>query len=101
MATSYLIVRAQGNILVDSPRFAGPLVRRIEAMGGIKYIFLTHRDDVADHRKFRDHFDCARILHADDVTRDTADVEIKLDGSAPIRFDDEITFIPVPGHTAG
>lgn len=100
-ATSYLVVRPQGNILVDSPRFAGPLVRRIEAMGGIKHMFLTHCDDVADHRKFHEHFGCARILHADDVTRGTADVEIKLEGDAPIRFDDEITFIPVPGHTEG
>jgi len=27
-AASYLIVRPQSNVLVDSPRFAGPLVRR-------------------------------------------------------------------------
>lgn len=100
-ATSYLIVRPEGNILVDSPRFAGPLVRRIETLGGIKTMFLTHRDDVADHRKFRDHFGCARILHSRDVTRGTADVEIKLEGEMPIRLDDEVTFIPTPGHTAG
>lgn len=100
-ATSYLIVRPGGNILVDSPRFAGPLVRRIEALGGIKTMFLTHRDDVADHRKFRDHFGCVRILHRNDVTRDTAEVEIKLEGDGPIAFDPEVTLIPTPGHTAG
>src|ERR1051326_7887439 len=48
-ASSYLILRQQGNILVDSPRFANPLVKRVEALGGIKKIFLTHRDDVADY----------------------------------------------------
>src|ERR1700692_450646 len=37
-AWSYLIVRAPeegGNILVDSPRFSAPLVKRIEEMGGV------------------------------------------------------------------
>src|SRR5215468_75466 len=55
-ATAYLIVRPAGNILVDSPRFADPLVRRIAALGGIRTMFLTHRDDVADHRRFAKHF---------------------------------------------
>jgi glyoxylase-like metal-dependent hydrolase (beta-lactamase superfamily II)/ferredoxin len=100
-AASYLIVRPQGNILVDSPRFAAPLVRRLEALGGVRHMFLTHRDDVADHRKFRDHFGCARILHAADVTRDSRDVEIRLEGEAPIVLDDEVVLIPTPGHTAG
>src|SRR5687768_5471078 len=31
-ASSYLIARPQGNVLVDSPRFARPLVKRIEEL---------------------------------------------------------------------
>ena len=31
-ASSYLIVRPEGNVLVDSPRFVRPLVERIEAL---------------------------------------------------------------------
>jgi glyoxylase-like metal-dependent hydrolase (beta-lactamase superfamily II)/ferredoxin len=100
-ARSYLIVRPHGNILVDSPRYAAPLVEAIEALGGARWMFLTHRDDVADHRKFRARFGCERILHRDDVVAATRDVEIKLDGDAPAVFDDEVTFIPVPGHTPG
>lgn len=47
-AWSYLIARpdeAGGNVLVDSPRFAAPLVRRIKELGGVRIMFLTHRDD--------------------------------------------------------
>ena len=51
-AASYLIRTGDANILVDSPRFARRLVNRIEALGGISIMFLTHRDDVADHEKF-------------------------------------------------
>ena len=100
-ARSYLIVRPGGNILVDSPRYAASLLERIEALGGVRWMFLTHRDDVADHRKFRSRFDCERILHRADVTSDTRDVEIKLDGVDPVVFDEEAMFIPVPGHTPG
>jgi glyoxylase-like metal-dependent hydrolase (beta-lactamase superfamily II) len=100
-AASYLIVREAGNILIDSPRFAGPLVRRIEALGGVATMFLTHRDDVADHARFAAHFGCRRILHKDDVGRGTRDVEMQIEGAAPVRLDDDVTLIPVPGHTPG
>jgi glyoxylase-like metal-dependent hydrolase (beta-lactamase superfamily II)/ferredoxin len=100
-AASWLIVRPQGNILIDSPRFATQLVKRIEVLGGIATMFLTHRDDVADHQKFHDHFGCARILHKDDVSAATRGVERQIEGREPIRLDDEILLIPVPGHTRG
>lgn len=70
-AASYFIQRHQGNILVDSPRFTPPLVKQIEQMGGVKYMYLTHRDDVADHGKFNAHFGCERILHEDEISLDT------------------------------
>jgi glyoxylase-like metal-dependent hydrolase (beta-lactamase superfamily II)/ferredoxin len=100
-AASYLIVRSAGNILVDSPRFSRPLVKRIEELGGIKTIFLTHRDDVADQAKFAEHFGATRILHADDVSSRTRDVEMKIEGTAPLKLDADVTLIPVPGHTEG
>ena len=100
-SASYIIQRPEGNILIDSPRYTPPLVKQIEAMGGVKYMYLTHRDDVADHRKFHDYFGCDRILHQDDVQPDTSDVEIKLSGVEAIEFDSDIQIIPVPGHSLG
>lgn len=100
-AGSYFIKREAGNILIDSPRFAPPLVKEIEKMGGVKYMYLTHRDDVADHQKFHDRFGCDRILHKDDVTTGTKDVEIQLSGYEPIELAEDITIIPVPGHSQG
>jgi glyoxylase-like metal-dependent hydrolase (beta-lactamase superfamily II)/ferredoxin len=100
-AASYLIVRPEGNILVDSPRFTPPLVKRIEALGGIKYLYLTHRDDVADHQKLHDRFGCDRILHIDEINSGTRDVEHQLTGFDSIEFAPELLIIPVPGHTKG
>jgi hypothetical protein len=45
---SYLVRHPGGNWLIDSPKFVAPLVRRLESLGGVAHIFLTHRDDVAD-----------------------------------------------------
>ncbi|MGB5593387.1 MAG: MBL fold metallo-hydrolase [Crocosphaera sp.] len=100
-AASYFIKREQGNILIDSPRFSPPLVKQLEAMGGIKYLYLTHKDDIADHEKFAQHFSCERILHVDDITEKTQGIEIKLSGEQPIEFTPDLLIIPVPGHTKG
>jgi glyoxylase-like metal-dependent hydrolase (beta-lactamase superfamily II) len=102
-AWSYLIARpkeAGGNILVDSPRFAMPLVRRIEALGGIRLMYLTHRDDIADHAKFAAHFACPRMMHrADGAAR--LGIEQVVDGEEVQRLDDDFMSIPTPGHTRG
>ena len=100
-AASYLIQRPDGNILVDSPRYTPPLVKRIEEMGGIRYMYLTHRDDIADHQKYHQHFGCDRILHTDEISASTRDVEIQLKGLEPFELDPELLIIPVPGHTKG
>lgn len=100
-AASYLIQRPEGNILVDSPRFAPPLVKRLEEMGGVRYLYLTHRDDVADHQLFQERFGCDRLLHVDDMTEETREIEHPLQGSEPIQLASDLLIIPVPGHTKG
>ena len=100
-ASSYLLVRAAGNVLVDSPRAAAPLVRRIREMGGARWLFLTHGDDVADHARFADALRCTRILHEGDLGHGTRDVEWVLRGEDPVALADGLTIVPVPGHTRG
>jgi glyoxylase-like metal-dependent hydrolase (beta-lactamase superfamily II)/ferredoxin len=100
-ASSYLIVRKEGNVLVDSPRFAARLVRRIEELGGVRWMFLSHVDDIADHAKFRQHFGCQRIIHEREVCSANAGMEWKLTGDAPQSLEPDLLAIPTPGHTRG
>ena len=100
-AAAYLIQRPEGNVLVDSPRFAAPLVKRLEELGGVKWMVLSHQDDVADHAKFAEHFKCTRVMHEDDVHGSTRDVEMQISGEAPVQIAPDLTFIPTPGHTQG
>lgn len=41
-ASSYFIRRPEGNVMVDCPRYNPTLIKRFDALGGVKYIFLTH-----------------------------------------------------------
>lgn len=100
-AASYLIVRPEGNVLVDSPRFTRPLVRRLEELGGVRTMFLTHQDDVADHARFREHFGCERILHRDDAGPDTQGIERFVEGTDAVAIGRDLIMLPVPGHTRG
>ena len=100
-ASSYLIVRPEGNVLVDSPRFAKPLANRIAELGGVKIMFLSHRDDVADHERWANYFKAQRVLHRNDVSRSTANVERVLTGNDSVRLDSDLLAIPTPGHTRG
>ncbi|KAJ7564911.1 hypothetical protein O6H91_02G039200 [Diphasiastrum complanatum] len=100
-AASYIITRSDGNILVDSPRYTEPLARRLEELGGVRYMFLSHKDDIADHARWQKRFHCDRILHKEEVQPDTADVEIKLEGGGLWNIGLDIDLIFTPGHTEG
>ena len=89
-AWSYLVERPDGNVLVDSPRAAEPLLARMGDLGGVRWMFLTHRDDVADHAAIQRRFGCKRILHERDVTSGTRAVERKLTGDEPIALADDL-----------
>jgi len=100
---SYLITRPEsegGNLLIDSPRFATQLVKRLETMGGVGQMLLTHRDDIADHELFRKKFGCERVMHADDGARRIGAERI-IDGEDAVHLYEDLLAIPTPGHTRG
>jgi glyoxylase-like metal-dependent hydrolase (beta-lactamase superfamily II)/ferredoxin len=98
-ASSYLIQRPEGNVLVDSPRAASTLVERVAELGGVSIMVLTHRDDVADHQAWHDRFGCTRVIHRNDVDAGTRGCERIVDGEVDLASD--LRVIPVPGHTRG
>jgi glyoxylase-like metal-dependent hydrolase (beta-lactamase superfamily II)/ferredoxin len=97
---SYFIRHAEGNWLIDSPKFVAPLVRRLEALGGVSHIFLTHRDDVADAEHYANHFGSRRIIHRAELSSQPGAEEI-LDGEGPWVLAPGFLAIPTPGHTQG
>ncbi|MBA2480262.1 MAG: MBL fold metallo-hydrolase [Planctomycetes bacterium] len=99
-AHSYFVRRPEGNWLIDSPRWMPALATRFAELGGIANIFLTHRDDVADARRYADRFSATVIIHALDASAFPVAGRV-LDGVDPQELAAGIVAIPTPGHTAG
>ena len=97
---SYFIRHPAGNWLIDSPKFVTPLVRRLEVLGGIGQIFLTHQDDVADAERYAKHFSSRRIIHRDELSSQP-DAEVVLDGDGPWQLAPDFLAISTSGHTKG
>ena len=110
-ASSYFVARPEGNVLVDSPRFTSRLAKRLERMGGVRWMFLSHVDDIADHARFRDHFaysGCQRIIHAGELPALSPSfrqaggaMEVIIEGDDAHSLAPDLTIIPTPGHTRG
>ncbi|GMH41780.1 hypothetical protein BSKO_09690 [Bryopsis sp. KO-2023] len=104
--TSYFLVRPEGNVLIDSPRYNPALAKKLEEMGGVKWMFLTHKDDVGDHAKWAKKFNATRLIHNTEVNQQqgTIDCEVQWEGEGPWTLDDgstDLEFILVPGHSSG
>ncbi len=99
-AASWFVKREAGNLLVDSPRFTAALASRLEDAGGVATLLLTHKDDVADYRRFRERFGCEVVIHRGDRGR-LAEIDRVLDGEAPIELAPDLLAVPTPGHTRG
>jgi glyoxylase-like metal-dependent hydrolase (beta-lactamase superfamily II)/ferredoxin len=97
---SYFVRHPEGNWLIDSPKFVTPLVRQLEALGGIAHIFLTHRDDVADADRYAEHFHSRRIIHREELSSQPG-AEVVLDGVGPWELAPGVLAILTPGHTKG
>ena len=97
---SYFVEHPEGNWLIDSPRFVEHLARHFAAKDGLRYIFLTHRDDVADADKYAARFGATRIIHRLELSAQP-DAERVIDGRSPVQLAPDFLVIPTPGHTRG
>lgn len=99
-AHSYLVVRPEGNVMVDSPRWTREVVEPVDALGGVSHILLTHRDDVADYERYADRFGAEVWIHAHDAAAAPSADHI-VEGTNEVQVRPDVLAIPVPGHTAG
>src|SRR5574341_2259360 len=99
-ANSFFIEHPDGNWLVDSPRYLKQRVEFFEQKGGIRHIFLTHEDDVADSAKYAKQFKATRLIHEADVEA-VPGAERIIEGEEPVPLAPQFQAIPVPGHTPG
>ncbi len=99
-ATGYLVLRPEGNLMVDAPRYTRSLTGPIDALGGIAHVLLTHRDDVADAPRWAERYRARMWIHEADVSAAPTATDL-LRGEAPVVVAPGVLAVPVPGHTRG
>lgn len=111
-AASWLVLhRGPGEafaVMFDSPRFDARLaanIRRVAAaVGGVRYLVLSHKDDVAHHAAWAAALGAARIIHEKEVVAaqgtDAAEIQLA-DGQLPLRLGAGVELIHAPGHSPG
>ena len=99
-ATSYLVLRDDGNLMVDAPRFTRSLTGPIDDLGGIAHVLLTHRDDVADAERWAERYGARVWIHEHDRRAAPFATDV-FRGEAPTVVAPGVTAVPVPGHTRG
>jgi len=99
-AHSYLVVRPEGNLLIDSPRYTRRLVEPFTAAGGVTEVLLTHRDDVADADRWAATFDARVWIHAADADAAPYATDV-VRSDTPIEIRPGLALVPAPGHTRG
>jgi len=98
--SSYFVEHPAGNWLIDSPRYVEHLVHRFAEKGGLRYIFLTHSDDVADAARYAQRFGATRIIHQLELSAQPG-AERVIEGFEAQAMAPGFLAIPTPGHTAG
>jgi len=97
---SYFVKHKGGNWLFTAPKFQAQLVKRLEDLGGVSNIFISHRDDAGDTEKFAEHFKAKRIIHRHEVEAQP-DAEVVLKETESYEYQPDFFLIPTPGHTEG
>ncbi len=97
--TAYFIQQPEGNILVDCPAWTEAIATTLQTHGGVRWLFLTHRDAIAQVKAIQRDTSCEVIIQEQEayllprleVTPFQQDWAI-----AP-----RVTAIWTPGHTPG
>ena len=99
-ATAYLVLRPEGNLMVDAPRYTRSLTGPVDALGGLAHVVLTHRDDVADAPRWAERYRARVWIHEADASAAPTATDL-LRGEAPTTIAPGVVAVPVPGHTRG
>lgn len=99
-AQAYLLLHPDGSILIDVPPYTPEIIRAIQQFGPLRYIFLTHRDDIGACAMFQQFFHARVILHRTEIRYyREGPVDIPFEGDFMLGPD--VMIVHLPGHTPG
>lgn len=97
--TAYLILRTQGNLLVDCPAWSPELAAALADRGGVAWLLITHRDAMAQVAAFQKALGC-RVLVQEQEAYLLPGVDCQTFGSEWTELP-QMTALWTPGYSPG
>ena len=97
--TAYLIVENEVNILLDCPAWDEANQKLLQSLGGVQWLFLSHRGGIGKTREIQETFGCEILIQEQEA--------YLLPGLKVTTFEQEFTLSPLaqaiwtPGHSPG
>lgn len=98
-ATAYFIVKNDANILLDCPAWDEENRQFLQAQGGVRWLFITHRGGISNVKEIQQTFGCQVLIQEQEA--------YLLPGVEVTPFQQEFTLTPqcqaiwTPGHSPG
>jgi glyoxylase-like metal-dependent hydrolase (beta-lactamase superfamily II) len=95
----FLVVGPKYNVLVDTPACTPRVIQAVRACGGLRYIFLSHRDEIGELASLRRALGGAVIAHRSEagLVRGGADLVFDRD----FEVEPGLWVVHTPGHSPG
>lgn len=95
----FLIVGPKYNVMVDTPACTPRVIQAVRACGGLRYIFLSHRDEIGELATLRRSLGGALILDRSEAPLVRGGVDLPFD--ADFEVEPGLWVLQTPGHSPG
>ncbi|MBT4445874.1 MBL fold metallo-hydrolase [archaeon] len=97
----YLIKHKNGNFLIGCPEeLTEEVSKKINEIGGINFIFISHRDDIGCVSMYKRKYNAKIIIHKSEA-KFISDCEVDIPFTSDTLIVENVEAIHTPGHTPG
>lgn len=97
--TAYLIVENEANILIDCPAWDEANQKFLRSLGGLRWLFLTHRGGIGKAREIQENFGCEILIQEQEAYLLPGLKVTTFEQEFPLSFLSQVIW--TPGHSPG
>lgn len=95
----FLVTGPKYNLLVDTPACTPQVIDAIRRAGGLRYLFLSHRDEIGEIEELHQAVGGAVIMHRSEADLVPCGVDLVFD--TDFEVEPGVTVVHTPGHSPG
>lgn len=95
----FLVTGPKYNLMVDMPACTPRVIDAVRRAGGLRYLFLSHRDEIGEVEEFHQAVGGAIIMHRSEADLVPCGVDLVFD--TDFEVEPGVTVLHTPGHSPG